>query len=125
VFLYAEGEKPISTLTRADYFTFKGESEPLPPASAGLPPFSLTMSFAELQVYDEARYKKFLPACWGGVEINKPQGGCLKGLEGEAAGFAERNAAFLQQPPEGYYRVVKDLRALARKKGQHVDNPGG
>jgi hypothetical protein len=125
VTIYAEAEKPISRLTRADYFTFKGESEPLAPASAGLPAFSLGMSLAELQAYDKARYEKFLPACWGGVEIHNAQGGCLRELKPLAADFAARNEAFLREPPPEWYQMVKDMRALAAKDGHHVDRPGG
>jgi len=111
--IYAEAKTPISTLTRAEYFTFKAETEPAPPPEAGLPPFALTMSFAELQAYEKQRYERFLPACYGGVEINQPQGGCLRDLAPQAADWAARNEAFLARPPADWYRLVKELRALA------------
>jgi len=116
--IYAEAKAPISTLTRRDYFTFTAESEPAPGPRARLPPVTLTMSFDELLAYDGRRYKAFLPSCFGGVEIGRRQGGCLKGLSGHASEWAEANRAFLREPPQDWYRVVNQLRALAVQHGQ-------
>jgi hypothetical protein len=116
--IYAEGKAPVSTMTRKDYFTFNAESEPPPGARAGLPPVTLTMSFEELRNYDERRYQRFLPSCYGGVEIHRRQGGCLRGLASHAAEWAETNRSFLQEPPEDWYRIVRELRALASQHGR-------
>jgi hypothetical protein len=116
--IYAEARTPISGLTRRDYFTFTGESEPPPSPRTGLPPVSLTMSFADLLSYDGRRYRAFLPTCFGGVEIDRRQGGCGRGLGGHAREWADTNRAFLREPPEGWYRMVSELRALARQHGQ-------
>jgi hypothetical protein len=116
--IYAEGSAPVSTVTRRQYFTFTGESEPPPGPRAGLPPVTLDMSFAELLAYDGRRYRAFLPSCYGGVEINRRQGGCLRGLASRASEWAQTNQAFLREPPPDWYRIVNELRALARQHGQ-------
>lgn len=116
--IYAEAKAPISTLMRKDYFTFNAESEPPPGPRAGLPPVTLTMSFPELRAYDGLRYQGFLPSCYGGVEIHRPQGGCLRELAPRAAEWAETNRSFLREPPEDWYRIVRELRALAREHGK-------
>jgi hypothetical protein len=122
--IYAEGRAPVSTLTRRDYFTFKAEGEPAPAPEAGLPPVTLGMSFAEIRAYDEKRYQKFLPSCYGGVEIGKAQGGCLGELEPRLAEWSRKNDTFLAQPPPDWYRLVKELRARAPRDGKNADRPG-
>ncbi len=119
--IYAEGKAPVSTVTRRDYFSFNAESEPLPGPQAGLPPVTLTMSFSELQDYDQRRYQGFLPSCYGGVEVHRAQGGCLRDLAPRASEWAEINRSFLQQPPDDWYRIVKELRTLARQHGKNVE----
>jgi hypothetical protein len=116
--IYAEGRAPISTLTRRDYFTFTGESEPAPSRRAGLPPVSLAMSFSDLLSYDGRRYRAFLPSCYGGVEIDRRQGGCAPGLASHTSAWAASNRTFLRDPPPTWYRLVTELRALARQHGQ-------
>jgi hypothetical protein len=111
--IYAEARSPISALRRDRYFTFKAETEPAPGRDAGLSPLTLAMSFAELQAYEKARYERFLPSCYGGVELDKPQGGCLGELAPRAAEWAERNDGFLARPPDDWYRLMQDLRARA------------
>jgi hypothetical protein len=119
--IYAEAKAPISTLTRRDYFTFNAESEPAPGPRAGLPPVTLAMSFPELLSYDGRRYQTFLPSCYGGVEVNRRQGGCLRDLAPHAGEWAAANRSFLRDPPEAWYRIVRELRALAP---QHGRDPG-
>jgi hypothetical protein len=116
--IYAEAKAPISTLKRRDYFTFTAESEPAPGPRTRLTSVRLTMSFAELLDYDGRRYRAFLPSCYGGVEINRRQGGCLRGLTAHAGEWAETNRAFLRDPPPDWYRIVSELRTLALQHGQ-------
>jgi hypothetical protein len=85
-----------------------------------LPPLTLTMSFSKLQRYDQRRSERFLPACYGGVEIHRPTGGCLGELGPRAAQWAERNRAFLKHPPDDWYHIVRELRALAGKHGKNL-----
>ena len=118
VVIYAEADHPISTLTRADYFTFKAESEPV--AREKVPPVSLAWDQAELAAWDEKRYHSWIPACYGGVELRKPQGGCLKGLEAQIDPWRARNQPFLDEPPEDWYRIVRDMRALAPQHSKPV-----
>jgi hypothetical protein len=115
--IYAEAKAAISTIGRRDYFTFKAESEP-PPSRATLGRVSLTMSFDELLAYDGRRYRAFLPACYGGVQLNRRQGGCVRGLAARTSEWAATNRSFLKDPPESWYRVVRELRALAQQHGQ-------
>jgi hypothetical protein len=121
--IYAEAERPISQLTRADYFTFKAETAP--PADSSLAPLSLGFAFKELTAWDEKRYYKWVPACYGGVEIKRPQGGCLKALEAHAPAWKARNQPFLDAPPDDWYRVIREMRARALRDGKHVSRPGG
>ena len=116
--IYAEATAPVSTVTRRAYFSFTGESEPPPGPRTRLPPVTLTMSFAELLDYDGRRYRAFLPSCYGGVEIYRRQGGCLRGLARHATEWADANRSFLREPPEDWYRIVRELRALAPQHGQ-------
>jgi hypothetical protein len=115
--IYAEGKAAISTISRRDYFTFKAESEP-PPSLANLGPVSLTMSFDDLLAYDGRRYRAFLPVCYGGVQLNRRQGACVRGLAAHTSEWAARHRSFLKDPPESWYRIVRELRALAQQHGQ-------
>ena len=126
VSIYTEAKVPVSTVRRRDHFSFNAEVQPPPRPEAGLPPLALTMSFSELQRYDRRRAERFLPACYGGVEIHRPRGGCLGDLAPRAAQWAERNRAFLAQPPADWYHIARELRALARKHGKtpgRMDSP--
>jgi hypothetical protein len=119
--IYAEAKAPVSTVTRRDYFTFNAESEQAPGPRARLPPVTLTMSFPELLDYDGRRYQRFLPSCYGGMEIHRPQGGCLSALSPHAAEWAQTNRSFLREPPDDWYRIVRELRALAQQHGRDAD----
>jgi hypothetical protein len=115
--IYAEAKAAISQMSRRDYFTFKAESEP-PPSLATLGPVSLTMSFDELLAYDGRRYRAFLPVCYGGVELNRRRGGCVRGLAAHTSEWAATSRSFLRDPPESWYRIVRKLRELAQQHGQ-------
>jgi len=109
----------ISQLDRRDYFSFKGDSQPPPPPELWLPPVVLTMSLPELQAYERRRYESFLPACYGGMEANRPQGGCLGNLAPEANRWKQKNQPFLDQPPAEWYRLLAELRQLAIQHGRN------
>jgi len=115
--IYAEAKGPITTIRRRDYFTFKAESEPAP-SLAILGPVSLTMSFDELLAYDGRRYRAFLPVCYGGVQLGRRQVGCVRGLKAHRLEWSATNRSFLKDPPESWYRVVRELRTLAQQHGQ-------
>jgi hypothetical protein len=121
VSIYAEAKVPVSTVMRRDYFSFNAAAQPPPRPQAGLPPLALTMSFRELQRYDRRLNERFLPICYGGVAIRRPQGGCLGELAPRAAKWAERNRPFLEQPPDDWYHIIRELRALAGKRGKNLD----
>jgi hypothetical protein len=125
VTIYAEATKPISTLTRADYFTFKAEVEP----ATNIPRITLDMPLTRLRAADEARYKKTGPACWGGIEIvyraARPTGQCRGELEPKGAAWSDRNLPFLTHANGDWYRLVRELRAQAVTNGKHVAHPGG
>ena len=120
VVIYAEADQPISGLSRADYFTFKAESEPPPPPDKKLRPLSLAWQQAELAAWDEKRYHAYIPACYGGVELRKPQGGCLQPLEKHARTWKQRNQAFLDEPPDDWYRIIREMRARAPQHSKPV-----
>jgi len=117
VVIYAEADAPISTLAKADYFTFKAESEPV---SDKVAPLSLAWTQAELSAWDEKRYHSWIPACYGGVELRKPQGGCLQALASHADAWKQRNQPFLDEPPEDWYRVIREMRARAPQDAKPV-----
>jgi len=106
---------------RSHYFSFTAEAQPLPRPEAGVAPLALTMSFAELQRYDQRRSERFLPTCYGGVEIHRPRGGCLGELAPHAKKWGARNTLFLAHPPEDWYHIVRELRALVAKHGKPLD----
>ena len=83
-----------------------------------MPQLGLGMSFDELRAYDERRYDAFLPACYGGTQLSKPQGGCLGTLAGHAPQFAARSRAFLEQANDDWYRVIREMRVLAAQYGK-------
>jgi hypothetical protein len=119
--VYAEAKAPLSARRRGDYFTFTAESEPAPGPGAPLPKLSLAMSFNQLRAYDEQRYNAYLPACYGGVELSRKRGGCLSTLAPRAGEWAARNRAFLERANDDWYRVVRDMRALASRYGREPD----
>jgi hypothetical protein len=104
VYIYAEGDHPISTTTRKDWITFKGEAH-LPVEET----LRLDFTYAELRAWDERRYYKHAPACFGGVEIHRPQKGCLR-LDAQIEPWANRNREFLQTPNDDWYRIIRELR---------------
>jgi hypothetical protein len=119
--IYAESKGPVSTFTRTDYFTFTAESEPPPGPDARLPPVSLAMSFDELSAYDARRYKAFLPACYGGVELSRDKSGCLGSLAAKKGEWTAQNGAFLQRASSDWYRVVREMRSLATRYGKEPE----
>jgi hypothetical protein len=121
--IYAEAERPISQLDRRDYFTFKAEAQPPPDAS--LPRLSLDGSYDQLTAWDEKRYYKWIPGCFGGVEIRRPLAGCLQQLESHKRAWQERNQGFFDDPPAEWYRIVREMRARAVRDGKHAANAGG
>jgi hypothetical protein len=115
--IYAEGRAPLSARMRPDYFTFMVESEPPLAADARTPAISLTMSYQELQRYEQRRYDASLPGCYGGEQRDQPVGGCLGALAASAAQWSARNRAFLDHASNDWYRIVRELRSLAVRYG--------
>lgn len=117
VFIYAEGDKPISTTRRDAWFTFKAESNQ--PTD---PPLKIDASYAELRVWDEKRYYLNAPGCFGGVELKKPQDGCYK-LDAATQDWGAKNAAFLREPPEAWYRIVREMRDRTKTEARPYKDP--
>lgn len=115
--VYAEADGPLSSRRRDDYFIFTAESEPPPEASTSLGAVALTMDFADLQGYEQQRYDAFLPGCYGGQRHGDAIGGCLGALSNHADEWAARNHDFLEHASDDWYRVVREMRALARRHG--------
>lgn len=115
--IYAEAKGTVSSNMRQNYFTFMAESEPPPRPETYVPPLTLAMSFQQLQTYEERRYSAYLPACYGGVELQRPKGGCLGALKGRDNEWTTRNRSFLDYANQDWYQVVRQMRALATKYG--------
>jgi hypothetical protein len=120
VSIYAEASGPIVARTRHQYFTFMAESEPQPGPEAHMPALALTMSFAQLRAYDKQRYGAYLPACYGGQQHARLRGACLGALAARSSEWAQRNRPFLERASDDWYRVVREMRALA---GHHGKDP--
>lgn len=116
--IYAESRGAISTRSRQEYFTFTAESEPPAGPEARLPQLALSMSYAALRDYEQQRYAAYLPACFGGTEFHRTREGCLGPLGPRKAEWSSQNRAFLQNGNEDWYRLVRELRALATRYGR-------
>ena len=112
-YLYAEAEKPISGLRRADYFTYRFEAE-----ENTSPPVSMDFTYEQLHAWDEARYKKYASGCFAGVEIKRPVNGCMQKLEEFEHSWPEGHRAILANPPDAYYALVRDFRERAKREGR-------
>jgi hypothetical protein len=119
--IYAEANGPVSAFNRRDYFTFTAESEPPPGPERNMPQVHVAMGFRELQAYDEQRYAAYLPACYGGQELKKKKGGCLGPLSERAAEWSAQNRNFLDFANDDWYRVLREMRALAARYGKEPD----
>jgi hypothetical protein len=116
--IYAETRGRFSSQRRPAYFTFILESAPPPGPETRIPPVRLAMSYQELESYERQRYAAFLPGCHGGKENERRVGGCLGALAPRADQFAARNRAFLERGSDEWYRVIRQMRALAARHGR-------
>lgn len=120
--IYAETRGTVSARQRADYFSFMVESS-LPPSSATrIPPLALAMPYEALRSYEQQRYDAFLPGCFGGVQNDRPVGGCLDTLAPRHGEWAAQNRAFLERANADWYRVIRQMRALATRYGVNPDD---
>lgn len=103
--IYVEADTAISTLKRADYQTFRTEVEPPLEDDA----VKLSFTYAELTAWDRRRYNKHGPACW----YANSEDSCSGGLTPRLAPWSESAKAFIDEPPESWYALTKDLHARA------------
>jgi hypothetical protein len=116
--LYAEATGPISGRDRARYFSFVAATEPPPGPSAPVGVVGLTMTFQELQRYEQKRYDAYLPACFAGEQNDKPIEGCLGTLESQTEPWAAESRDFLARASSDWYQVVRMMRELATRHGK-------
>ncbi len=119
--IYAEGKGPVSAQMRQSYFTFKALSEPPLDPGLSMRPLTLSMSFSELRDYDQKRYEAFLPACYGGTELDQPLGGCLGSLATHAAAWSDQHRAFLRHASDDWYSMMREMRRLASQYGKDIE----
>jgi hypothetical protein len=120
--VYAEDRSPISTIARGGYLLWKLESEELPPAGKIQRPLALEMTLAELVAYEQHRYELSPPACWvsrwtgarTGSESPASEAQCL-GKTPEAVRAWTAATLGFSQPPDVWYSLIAQFRALARK----------
>jgi hypothetical protein len=115
--IYAEANGPITIRDRALYFTFMVESDTPPGSDPRATGVALTMSYEELQRYEQRRADALLPGCYGGERNKQAIGGCLGALTPRASRWAAQNRAFLEHANGDWYRVVGQMRALAQQHG--------
>lgn len=117
--LYAEARAPISTLERGQYVIWKAHSDELP----ATPALALSATREQLTAYEERRNALNLPGCWAEHWTqappgrSMPPGRCYKKTKEVEAAWNPVGDAFLQTPPEGWYPLVKTIRALAERHG--------
>lgn len=119
--IYGEANGPISSRHRGEYFTFVAESDAPPGSDARIAPVALTMSYQQLQSYEQQRYDAYLPGCFGGEQHQRTIGGCLGTLAPRKAQWVARNRNFLEHANEDWYRVIRQMRALAQRYGRDPD----
>ena len=78
--IYAEAKVPISTVRRRASFSFNAEAQPPPRPEAAGPPLALAVCVRGAATVRSLAVERILPTCYGGVEIHRPQGGCLGDL---------------------------------------------
>jgi hypothetical protein len=120
--IYAETHGAVSDRRRRDYFTFMVESSPTPSPASRIPSLTLAMSYEELRSYEQQRYAAFLPSCYGGEQNQRNVGGCLDSLGPRASEWAAQNRPFLERANDDWYRVIRQLRALATRYGAAQEN---
>jgi hypothetical protein len=120
--IYAETSGNVSARQRRDYFTFMVESSPPPSSAAKLPRLTLGMPYEELRRYEQQRYDAFLPGCFGGEKHERPVGGCLGTLAPRHGEWAAQNRGFLDRASDDWYRVIRQMRALAARYGAHPED---
>jgi hypothetical protein len=119
--IYAEASGPVSARNRADYFTFMAESGFPPGPELRIPAVALTMSYEDLRSHEQQRYDAFLPGCFGGEQHQRSVGGCLGSLAARESDWTARNRSFLAYANDDWYRVIRQMRALAERHGRAPD----
>ena len=125
--VYAEDRSPISTIARGGYLHWKLESEEPPPAGKIQPPLALGMNLAELVAYEKRRYDLSPPACWvsrwTGARPGSPSppsdAQCRRKTPEAARAWSAATVGF-GQPPDVWYSLLAEFRALARKHSRAV-----
>jgi hypothetical protein len=115
--IYAETSGAVTSRQRGDYFTFMVESSPPPGSAAHLPRLTLAMPYEDLRSYEQQRYDAYLPGCFGGEQHERPVGGCLGTLAPRHGEWAAENRTFLERASDDWYRVIRQMRALAARFG--------
>jgi hypothetical protein len=116
-YLYAEGSRPVTAMTRAEYITYKFEAE-VNLIDAKLPRVSLDMTYAQLRAWAEVRYKRYPAGCFAGTEINKPINGCMQQLAQYEHSWPTAHKEILANPPAIYFKLVHDFRERAKVEGR-------
>ena len=116
--IYAEANGPVSTRARSDYFTFMVEGGLPPDADAPVDHLALNMNYQELSHYEEQRYRAYLPGCYAGQRHYQTVSGCMGTLASRQDEWTSRNQSFVQSANDDWYRVIRELRALATRYGR-------
>jgi hypothetical protein len=128
--VYAEDRSPISTVPRGGYLHWKLESEELPPPGKIQPPLALGMNVSELVTWEQRRYDLSPPACWvsrwTGARPGSPSppsdARCRRKTPDAERAWTTATVGF-GQPPDVWYELIPQFRALAKKHG-NLDSRG-
>jgi hypothetical protein len=123
--VYAEDRAPISVVPRGGYLHWKLESEEAPAAGKIQPPLSLAMNLAQLVTYERRRYELSPPGCWvtrwtgarPGSSSPPSDAQCRRKTPDAVRAWATATVDF-GQPPEIWYALYAQFRALAAKHGK-------
>jgi hypothetical protein len=138
VSFYAEARSPISTLLRPQYQHWRVTAgDPSPPEA--VPALSVAMDFRALASYEKQRRELADAGCWAEAYADRAfppgtssqaigswramvaqtgRGTCRHKTPEVEATWARQAEPLLEDPPAGWYPLVKQLRALARKHGR-------
>lgn len=111
--IYAEAGAPIGSVKRAAYKTFALSSMARRPPPAAL---DLEMTYAQVIAYETDKPGAVPAFCT--AYSSRPEPHCTKTVSITPAAYAQQTSAFLANPPDAWYDLVREL--VAQRKVAHA-----